>query len=70
MATRHRRPSHSPNPNPSPNPSPNPHLNPRPKLALALAVPLGTVARVHVEHDGGVAPFAVQLDRGDAVLWP
>ena len=30
----------------------------------------GTVARVHVEHEGGTAPFAVQLDRGDAVIAP
>ena len=30
----------------------------------------GTVARVQVEHEGGVAPFAVQLDRGDAVIAP
>ena len=30
----------------------------------------GTVARVQVEHEGGTAPFAVQLDRGDAVIAP
>ena len=30
----------------------------------------GTVAKLHVEHEGGSAPFAVNLDRGDAVIAP
>ena len=30
----------------------------------------GTVERMDVEHEGGTAPFAVKLDRGDTVIAP
>ena len=30
----------------------------------------GTVAKLHVDHEGGTAPFAVNLDRGDSVIAP
>ena len=30
----------------------------------------GTVAQLHVQHEGGTAPFAVKLDSGDTVIAP